>query len=368
MRSSLPTKAFSGRRFIRWPVRVPGRTLVGMTIAIAPFDGSDQAATDAAFELTVAAEQVDVPGFAPAVRRQFEGRIRHPLPGNAYHQALATLDGVPAGYLELRLPQLENTGNASVNLVVRPAYRRRGVGRALHEYARRLLTERGRERMIAVTVGPLPDGPDRPDPGGGFATAMGAKVALPEVRRRLEIDTLDHAALDALLAGARQRAAGYRTVGWQAYAPEEHLADLSYLDGRLLMDVPLGELTMEPERVDAERIRATERAHDVWGRRRYHQGVLHAASGRLVAWTMIDLHAETRSHAFQQITIVDPEHRGRRLGLLVKIENLRHVLAHEPELRHIDTWNAADNTHMIAINEQLGFRPMDAWTDWQLDL
>ena len=41
---------------------------------------------------------------------------------------------MPAGYLGLDLPQLDNTDNATVDMVVHPAYRRRGVGRALHEH------------------------------------------------------------------------------------------------------------------------------------------------------------------------------------------------------------------------------------------
>ncbi|MEJ7725620.1 MAG: GNAT family N-acetyltransferase, partial [Actinomycetes bacterium] len=34
----------------------------------------------------------------------------------------------------------------------------------------------------------------------------------------------------------------------------------------------------------------------------------------------------------------------------------------------IDTWNAADNSHMIAVNESLGFRALDTWAEWQLEL
>jgi len=34
----------------------------------------------------------------------------------------------------------------------------------------------------------------------------------------------------------------------------------------------------------------------------------------------------------------------------------------------VTTWNAASNAHMIAINEAMGFRPIDLWCDWQLRL
>ncbi len=74
------------------------------------------------------------------------------------------------------------------------------------------------------------------------------------------------------------------------------------------------------------------------------------------------------THAWQNITLVDPDHRGHRLGLIIKIENLRYALAHEPELARVDTWNAAVNDHMISINEAIGYRPVDAWVNWQREL
>ncbi|WP_431892243.1 N-acetyltransferase family protein [Micromonospora haikouensis] len=339
-----------------------------MRITITPIDPADQGAVDAAYGIRAAADQADVPDFPPLCRRRFEAAIRHPMPGNVPVWALARLDGAPAGYLALDLPQLDNTDNATVDLLVHPTHRRRGVGRALHAHGVELLRERGRKRVIGATVAALPGGPARGGAGGAFAAATGARAVLAEVRRRLDTTRLDHAALDAALADARSRAAGYRTVRWQGAAPQELVADVAHLDGRLMADAPLGEMEWEPERVDVERIRGVERALDARGRRRYHHGAVHAASGRLVAWTTIDVGPNVPWHAWQQITIVDPAHRGHRLGLLVKVENLRYALAHEPGLRAVDTFNAQANTYMITINEALGFRPVDAWTDWQLTL
>ncbi|KXK62245.1 GCN5 family acetyltransferase [Micromonospora rosaria] len=336
-----------------------------MAITITPIRADDPAAIDEAYRIAVAAVAADIPDFPPLCPKRFTGNIRHPLPARVPIWALARLDGVPAGYLALDLYLIDNTDGSGLDLMVHPAYRRRGVGRALHEYAVRLLRERGRKWSLSSVVSTLPGGAPRPEAGTAFATAMGAVAALPEVRRRLDVTRLDQGALDAALAEARDRATGYRVVHWQQHTPPEYLADIAYLDGRLLMDAPLGDLVLEPQVVDAERIRGTERALDARGRRRYHHGALHVDSGRVVAWTTLDLGVSPSWHAFQQITIVDPEHRGRRLGLLVKVENLRYTLAHEPGLRAVDTFNAAANEYMIAVNERLGFRPVDAWADWQ---
>jgi GNAT superfamily N-acetyltransferase len=57
-------------------------------------------------------------------------------------------------------------------------------------------------------------------------------------------------------------------------------------------------------------------------------------------------------------TIVLPEHRGHRLGMLVKAANLLQVRRAAPTATSIVTWNAAENRHMLAVNEALGFYPI----------
>ncbi len=43
------------------------------------------------------------------------------------------------------------------------------------------------------------------------------------------------------------------------------------------------------------------------------------------------------------------------------------LAAREPALRHIITGNADGNEHMVAINDALGFEPLDRWTSWEMD-
>ncbi|WP_420116118.1 GNAT family N-acetyltransferase [Micromonospora sp.] len=381
-----------------------------MALDIATIDRTDQPTLDALYRIAATVEATESPDLPPLCRRRFEASLWHPMPGIDTRWSVARLDGVPVGWVRVNLHLLDNTENASIELAVDPAYRRRGVGRALFAHARRLLREAGCKRVVGSTVTPLPDGPsgatpdgpvgatpggpggttpDEPGasasggpggessvgavgvtpvgefPGAAFAAALGARPALVDVRRRLDVTALDRDRLAALRAGARSAAAGYRTVRWHGHPQSEHLADLAYLEGRLLADAPLGDLEWEPERVDAERIQGMERALDARGVRRYSVAAVHGESGRLVAWSMLSLAANTTRHAWQQITIVDPAHRGHRLGLLCKAENLEHTLAYEPELSVVDTYNAAANSHMIAINEQLGFRPVAGSTEWQ---
>ena len=72
--------------------------------------------------------------------------------------------------------------------------------------------------------------------------------------------------------------------------------------------------------------------------------------------------------AYQWDTIVRPDHRGHRLGLLMKIANLELLRRTISGVEIINTWNAAINEHMIAINEAVGFRAADVEWAWELDV
>jgi GNAT superfamily N-acetyltransferase len=338
------------------------------TVVVTPIESADDPAYEQAYQITVAALAEDVPDFPPACWESFRATLLHPWPGRPSRHFLARIGGAPAGYLLLTLPDLDNTENAHVELSVHPKHRRRGVARMLLDRAAAVARQEGRKRLIGDSVAALSGKVARTDAGNEFARAVGAKPALTDVRRRLNMSTVDEKALGEQLAEAWLHAEGYSLVWWRDVVPGEYIDDVAYLDGRLVKDAPMGELAWEPEIVDRRRIRAAEAAARARQRRRYNTGVRHNDTGRVVAFTTLDMEHCPAYHAWQQITIVDPRHRGHRLGTIVKIENLRYARVHEPVLRIIDTWNAAANAHMIAINESVGFRPVDSWVNWQLDL
>jgi hypothetical protein len=201
-----------------------------------------------------------------------------------------------------------------------------------------------------------------------FAAAVGAQPALPEVRRRLDLSTVDSGDWQARYEEALRDAKGYSLVWWSGSVPEEFLADIAYLDGRLVQDAPMGELRYEPENIDPARIQAMDDALRQRGQAHFHAAARDDQTGRLVAWSALFFSVGESTQAWQGITIVDPNHRGHRLGLLVKLENLRRTREVRPELRYVDTWNAAENSHMIAINEAIGFRAVDGWVSWQCEV
>ncbi|HEX2497952.1 MAG TPA: GNAT family N-acetyltransferase [Actinomycetes bacterium] len=329
-------------------------------------DVDDQATVDGYYELSRLTWAADIPDFPAPCREGFLAGLRHPWPGAAHEHLLAWADGRVVGRVEVQLPQLDNRDSASILIAVRPDYRRRGIGTELLARAIDIASAHDRVRIVADTVGTLDGGPPRDPAGREFALAAGAKNAAAEVRRRLDLGTADATEHAELLVEAWRHADGYRLIFWHGSVPEAHLAQAAYLDGRLLEDAPLGELNWEPAKMDTSRFRSMEQAVMARRRRPYNAGAVHDSTGRLAAFTALAMDATIPDHAWQNITIVDPEHRGHRLGLLIKLANLARVRRVEPALAVLDTWNSEDNHRMIAINETIGYRPVDRWSNWQL--
>jgi GNAT superfamily N-acetyltransferase len=339
-----------------------------MPLVINEVTASDAAGVDGVAGVAEAVRRHDWPEVPPLLPRMVALNLEHPFPGRHTELYLASYDGEPAGRLGLSFPVLDNLSNVFCELEVAPAFRRTGIGRGLLALAEERAPVRGRTRLMTDTAWDLPGRPARGGAGVTFARAAGFATALTDIQRRLDLDRLDEASLDGMLAEARARSAGYRLVQWRDSAPEEYVDDVAYLDSRLVEDAPMGDLKWEPEKVDADRIRQSEKVRAARGQYSFHTGAVHEETGRLVAWTAIGGDRALDWWAWQGITIVEPRHRGHRLGALVKVENLRSFRAAEPAMRAIDTFNAEENSYMISINERMGFRPLYAWQAWQRDL
>jgi RimJ/RimL family protein N-acetyltransferase len=61
-------------------------------------------------------------------------------------------------------------------------------------------------------------------------------------------------------------------------------------------------------------------------------------------------------------------HRGRKLGLLLKIEMLHWLADAEPQLKMIETWNNGDNRFMINVNDAMGYRLSQVYATFERNL
>jgi hypothetical protein len=104
-----------------------------------------------------------------------------------------------------------------------------------------------------------------------------------------------------------------------------------------------------------QRLRAYEESQLGHERNLYRVIARHRGTGELAGHSTITVEQERPHIGEQADTAVSRDHRGHRLGALVKTGMLLWMREAEPGLRQIDTWNAESNNHMIGINEQLGY-------------
>ncbi len=62
------------------------------------------------------------------------------------------------------------------------------------------------------------------------------------------------------------------------------------------------------------------------------------------------------------------EHRGHRLGMLLKVENLLALERLAPGRPAVLTWNACENRPMLDVNDAVGFVAIGYEGAWRRDL
>jgi GNAT superfamily N-acetyltransferase len=330
-------------------------------VLIERFDpAAEPARTQSCYEIMAACNRLDDPSLPVRSPNTFAAWWTHGF-GGSPRQCWLAVDSRGAevvGCYLLMLPERENLAMAECDLYVAPGARRSGRGRELLAHCADQGRQAGRSRLSAETRDE--------SPGAAFAAALAATGGITEVLRVLAVDAALAARLPGLRSTAEQRADGYTLLSWLGETPPEYLEDSARLSAAMA-DAPRDE-GVEPELWDADRIRRAERTQCEIGQHIYCVAAAHKETGRLTAITQILTDPGTPGWGFQSLTAVLPDHRGRRLGLLVKVAMLEHMIVDRPDVARIMTGNAGPNEHMIAINEQLGFEVGSVHRRWELDL
>jgi GNAT superfamily N-acetyltransferase len=269
----------------------------------------------------------------------------------------AFLDGEMVGESILIGSTRDNLHTVRLLLWVDPRHRRRGYGghllASMEEHARTL------GRVVVRAQARVGEGLSH---NRRFAESHGYTLAMTEIERRLGLPA-DPALLDRLSAEAAAHHGEYEIRSFTGRVPAELRA--SYVDLRNLLEVemPHGDLEMEPGGSTVDDLDGMEREQEEAGRTPIHAVALR--DGVVVAYAEGSVPGDGSAHVFQYGTLVHPDHRGHRLGLAVKCEQLRLLSERFPDKRHITTSNAETNAHMVAINEALGFAVHQVWGEFE---
>lgn len=184
------------------------------------------------------------------------------------------------------------------------------------------------------------------------------QAELEQVERKSLLDLAEsRAEIDRLLDVARAASTGYRVVQWTAPTPPEHVSGYAWAKSRMSTDAPSAAMEFDEETWDAERIARHDARYLESGRTVLVTAAVHESSGDIVAFNELVIGEDHASVTHQEDTLVLKEHRGHKLGLLVKCAGLVAWREVAPASPRVITWNAEENRPMLDINEAIGFAP-----------
>lgn len=205
---------------------------------------------------------------------------------------------------------------------------------------------------------------DRDSPAVAFALANGYRMEQVERMSHIDLPAAPEL-LAAKRSDAEAHAVGYEVVQWVGRCPDEWLADMARLHQRMSTDAPSAGIEFAEEEWDEDRVRNLDDMHQAGGRVTITSAALHVESNTLVGFTDIAIPAEDHRPASQEDTLVLKDHRGHRLGMLLKIANIEQLGRVSPSTPRITTFNAEENRPMLDVNEAVGFVPTGYEAAWK---
>ncbi|MCU1508067.1 MAG: family N-acetyltransferase [Glaciihabitans sp.] len=313
--------------------------------------GSDELASLPAEEL---------PSFQPnefVTKRMLVARVERTIVGIAVYETTRA-DGFHTAW---------------VTAQVLPAFRRRGIGTALADAAEQLGRDAGMANLVVYTVSKDGPGPRLQSPTGfgsvprdndevRFLLARGYELAQVERGSRIALPV---PGLAERLAAARAASGpDFAVHTWTDHTPERWREDIAVLLTRMSTDEPKGALQEPEDPWTVERLLEAEAREDSSPRTRLTVAAEHLPSGQLVGFSELTVPAELDRSVGQESTLVLREHRGHRLGMLLKVANFDHLQRVRPGHPSIYTFNAEENRFMLSVNEAVGFVPFGYEGAW----
>jgi GNAT superfamily N-acetyltransferase len=289
---------------------------------------------------------------------------------------VAVWNGEVVGRVGVDVPLEEGSRVAYWLIELRRSAWGRGIGTAAYQLVERTAREHARTVLQSWAEHPAASGP-RLEPPTGFGSIphdraaafyLANGYALEQVERNSALDMTDptlDGRLHALLEEATTAAAGYRIVQWELPTPPEFVDGYAWMKSRMITDAPAAALEFDEEVWDAARLARHEKVYLDAGRRMLVTAAAHVDSGDLVAFNELVIGNDPTQATMQEDTLVLSEHRGHRLGMLVKCAALLAWRDTAPRSPRVITYNAEENRPMLSINETIGFAPIAYEGAWK---
>ena len=156
---------------------------------------------------------------------------------------------------------------------------------------------------------------------------------------------------------------GLRALRWTGLPRSSaDMRGLLAILGIFSTDVPKGDGSFEDEVITEDRLRNNDASLRAAGQTAYWTALV-TDDGTFAAATVF--HVGPQPVAAQQETVTHPSHRGQGLARLVKLHNAAFLRAHLPDVTVVQTYNAAENDAMLAVNNSAGFVPVSFVGLWE---
>lgn len=272
------------------------------------------------------------------------------------------------------------TTNCWLAVGVRPDRQRRGIGTLLADHLEGLARAEGRTQRktyaVSRQVGPAT--------GPGFVPAPTGSGAVPEDEAGVrfltgrgwhfgQVNRISRLGLPAdasVVRALHERAASaagpeYRVHTWTDRTPDVWLDGVALLHTRMSTDAPSGDMA-EPEDVwTADRVRQSEEQLADGPHTMLTVAVEHVPSTTLAGFSQLKVPHDASRAVMQWDTLVLREHRGHRLGWLLKVVGIETVERDFPGRPSIITFNAEENRPMLDVNEAVGFVGVGSEGIWE---
>ena len=325
------------------------------------------AATDPGFTTVVAVRRADDavrnPGDPVSQPQVIAADLFVSMPDYRRIVTVAELDGAPAGLLTAvyRTEADGDTWHADVDVTVLAQHRRRGIAEALVNDALPQLTDTGVNSVLTYVTLDLD-----PEPAVALCQHYGLTKRSEERCSRTVVAEVDDDMIHRWIAEAATTASSYRIEVWEGPCPDGLLEPWCRA-AAAIEDAPTGDLDYDDYIRGPEAQQAADAVSARRGLRIYRSLVL-TDDGQPAGMTELFVNGDAPYVGHQGNTGVLAPHRGHGIGRWLKAVNHRQVVAAQPGVQVIETFNAEANPWMLDINVAMGFRPHHSYAMYQAPL